>query len=83
MKCHETDCPLCCEGGFKDDECRVSFDLHPIIRAMIAGEWKCEKCRHGELISDPGAPQDLYECRLSGLIGCPPCAGWQAKEDER
>jgi hypothetical protein len=50
-------------------DCHLTPDLFPIIRAMIAGEWTCEKCGNTD------APCcDTDPLRI-------PCAAWQPRED--
>jgi len=59
--------------------CEITPDLFPILRAMIAGEWKCETCKWGY----PGKRQgEEYHCWLREPQYCWPCSLWQPRKPE-
>jgi hypothetical protein len=50
-------------------DCHLTPDLFPIIRAMIAGEWRCERCEYH------------HKCEIEQASqGCA-CSLWQPRED--
>lgn len=64
-------------GGYiPDDNCHLTPTDITIIRAMIAGTWKCESCIHLDYC------QDLVDkdCPVTSMT---PCKVWQLKGGTR
>lgn len=93
MKCKEKGgCPLALDkpGGTvwgpcnrKRDDCHLTPADFDIIRAMIAGEWRCGKCIHFDCASWVNYA-DLF-CNVLKRIVNPAtfgCANWRHREDK-
>jgi len=51
-------------------DCHLTLDHFPLIRAMLAGEWKCETCGKRD------AEGRSMGCALPAI----PCKWWEPKE---
>lgn len=84
---HSRVCLISCEladHGFdrfapQPGDCHLTPSLQRIIRAMMAGEWKCGNCEYGKAEED-GA-EHWYGCARIGLSAAPgPCVCWQPRD---
>ncbi len=55
--------------------CHLTPDLFPLIRAMVAGKWRCDTCASNEIDED-GTNACAIEWHGT------PCANWQPKGGE-
>lgn len=84
MKCTENGgCPIAehfdslCDFWEKSEglDCHLTSDLFPLVRAIFAGEWSCEKCDY----RDDEIPRQCWHFNMRTNI---PCAAWKPKEQE-
>lgn len=64
---------FCAAGklGLRPRDCHLTPDSFPRLRAEIAGEWSCEKCK------------GYFECQAiekQYMVRMDPCKAWQPKD---
>jgi hypothetical protein len=71
-----------CADELRYKRCHLTPADFPIIRAMIAGEWKCESCK---AYRERGDYCCEWEVAFAPELGRErwPCKAWQPREEER